>query len=247
MADLSVTDVQRVLRNFASMGHDVVDLAHKHQTNLWGKPHGLVLHNTLQIGAANVPSHVTLQTALQQSESPLISHIKSHYLSSPTSTTKQSSITLLSPSFYSRRNMATNLYSPDYKDSTYTITGSDSGINPPHGGITRDGPSGFKDWELHPHDILANHRDIVLEHPGFVKESTRMGIERRGITPEEYKKWNARKAALSLLGHDYHEFEPFSKKIDVFHYRKGKLSVHRYDPETEQLETSYDGPDEWKR
>lgn len=83
MSDLSVTEVQKHLRNFAEKGHDV--LSDPQQVILGGKPYGMVLAHTLSLGSrfTNLNDLPRLNTVLMQAERPLLSQVHSNENSVP--------------------------------------------------------------------------------------------------------------------------------------------------------------------
>jgi hypothetical protein len=75
MADLDVFHVQRLLREYAQKGHDVLSTPNK--VGLHGKAYGLVTHNNLYV--APEAHEGSLITELMQSERPVLSRVHSKH------------------------------------------------------------------------------------------------------------------------------------------------------------------------
>lgn len=210
MADLSVTDVQRMLREHADMGHDV--LQHPHQVVILGKPYGMRVDARLMLSKADAGKHA-LASNLMLSERPLISNIVTRFDDTA---------------------LAITPYSPvrdDYGDSFMIHAGlSPAGMFYSHHGKhpTRAQSA---------HEALQAHVNTRLEHVGADYRNTNHGgsYKLHKNFGDFNPPFDMERALTSHIGGNT---RPFSGLIRVTRSYPGKFDdfeTYHYDPKTEQL------------
>lgn len=210
MADLSVTDVQRMLREHADFGHDV--LQHPHQVVVQGKPYGMRVGSTLQLSKSGAGRHA-LVSHLMLSERPLLSGIVTR------SDDKALTVTPYSP------------VRDDYGDS-FMIH---AGISPSEMlyNSLRTHPKHSKSA----HDALEAHANTRLEHIGVDYRGTNRGGPYK--LHKDYGDFNPPfDMERALMSHTGDNTRPFSGLIRVTHSYPGKFDdfeTYHYDPRTEKL------------
>lgn len=215
MTDLSVTDVQRMLREHADFGHDV--LQHPQQSIIQGIPYGMRSMAQLLVRGSGKGMDSGLTSDILQSERPLVSRVLTNpgengfdvFPTIPHRARISSHSTL---EFFTPIDQNMELH-PNTEYST-----------------TLDIPNGAKT----PHEALQAH--ITEKYPY-------VGTEYTGNTTLYHKNLSDYSPALDLgsvlkESQKYKVHEPFSGLITVYHHpdlSSRAYDVYGYNPKTEQL------------
>lgn len=213
MADLSVTDVQRMLREHADFGHDV--LQHPHQSIIQGKPYGMRSMAQLLVRGSGKGMDSGLTSDILQSERPLVSRVLTNpgengFDVYPTMPHRARTGSHTALEFFTPIDN-----NPEQRPHTEYSTTLDNLAKTPH-------------------DALQAH---ITEKFPYV------GTEYTGSTTLYHKNLSDYSPALDLRNvlkesQKYKVHEPFSGLITVYHhpdFNPRAYDVYGYDPSTEQL------------
>lgn len=220
MSDLPVTDVQRILREHADFGHDV--LQHPHQSVIEGKPYGMRSLAVLGIWGPSSSNSHRLESQIMQSERPLLSIVTSDL---PEKDFK------VFPTFPYRA--ITNMSTSDvfaFHNKIADETGKKMEYN------TNEPGEGVEDI----HKALQNHITLPLTHIGALYDD-------RIRSKSFHKNINDYSPPFDLAHALKHSTrmsvtEPFNGHITVLHHatnQSGAYDVYRYEPDTEKLHRLY--------
>lgn len=244
MAELSVTDVQKALRDHAMLtGHDVTQS--NRQLHFRDNVFGLVARRHLDF-RGDLDS--SLYTHLTQSERPLISTVSSEIHSSEAATVVEPMV----PHMLQRDNQMVKhgFHRPGRTAWLYHAPPNVKVFEDPdslesHGrDILRKSKSSFFERvptkpKIDPVEALKNHQSATMLGQGLIvpHESDRQPA--RLMTPDEFRNFDTKEAFSNLGGSWSHSHPPYSDKITVGRLtRHGKQLIkhnYEYDPSTEQL------------
>lgn len=184
MSDLSVFDVQRALRHFADIGHDI--LTDTTAVHVDGVPYRMALAHSLNMGIPNEPS---LHSLISQKESPVISEF---YTVAPRSRTDgfEWSGRRVHTRIPSRHEEYSDAYDehPDYSVGTHI----DHSWAPVGSILWKPFKENSQYKDIH--EALRHHTE---EHDAY--KPFMWSHDRRPLTQEEYRGFNHKEALNDAL------------------------------------------------
>lgn len=235
MSDLKVTDVQKIIREYAASGHDITQ-SPRH-VHLDGKPYGMVIGHELGITRNQNWTH--LHSYIMQTERPLVTSVLSINDNTKTKefATRRGVFPLTRHTTISnkgsvshRYHMAKDLHSHfKSKDGTYAEHMFER-QNDQRLWIPNDLVSSYKDI----HEAIQSHTSSKISHIGtFISHmgtfyDARNPDTKREMTPKEHSSFNEHEALLHLT-----DVKPFSGLVHVTD--KSHKKRYTYNPQTEEL------------
>lgn len=216
MNNLSVTDVQRMLREHADFGHDV--LQHPHQSIIQGIPYGMRSMAQLTVRGNGKDMDSGLVSDILQSERPLVSRV----LTNPGE-----------KGFDVFPTLPHRVRTGSHTTLGFFTPIDDNPEQRPHTEYSTT-LEGVPNLAKTPHDALQAH---ITEKFPYV------GTEYTGSTTLYHKNLIDYSPALDLKSflkesQKYKVHEPFSGRITVYHhpdFHSRAYDVYGYDPQTEKL------------
>ena len=206
MSDLKVTDVQKIIREYAASGHDITQ-SPRH-VHVDGKPYGMVIGH--ELGISHNQNWAHLGSYIMQAERPLVTKILSVSIKS-----------YLGGSGSHKYGSGSHKYltNPSNRfgaNGWHSESQNRGGLWTPH-----DTLSSYKDMN----EAIQSHTSSKISHMGrFTNEK---GIESE-MTPEHHSSFDEHEALLHLTG-----VKPFSGLVHV--KDNSHTKSYTYNPNTEEL------------
>jgi len=246
MADLRVTDLQKIIRGYADAGHDITQ--NQHQVHVDDKPYGMVIGHSMHIDRNNYGPFSALHSFIMQAERPVVTKIgmisfsSTHPGQGETHHPKQGET---HRSIWPLHRTIDAQAEHRYKYLDFSSNGDIDAT-----GVLNDiyNP-GKKLWTPNPnrgkmsphedvHEALQAHTSQDIPNVGQVLSFSE---DTREMTPREHASFKDTKAFRDLV-----DVKPFAGLVAVSYnnYDKGDnrgTHYYTYDPQTEELK----GPRFW--